>query len=140
MNHWDTHTPSIIVGFDQNHADLVQIHNLQSKAIAFNLTHFQAPTKSNTCSVAPTGIKMNFQGRSCILKLKQNIYRLKDGERTWRQHYSKVLADKGCSLTLLINSLRDDIIIICCAEKHVAFVKKKYDKETRRQLEDRKFI
>ena len=83
VNYWDTYAPVVSWTSVRTMLIISKIHKLYSKSIDFTLAYSQAPIKSNAYLFAPAGMKMNFQGRDCVLKLRQNLCGLKDGGRTW---------------------------------------------------------
>ena len=68
---------------------------------------------------------MNFQGRNCVLKLRQNLYGLKDGGRTWWQHCSDGLADMGYKPSSIDQCvyLKEDSIIVYYVDDCIIFTK-----------------
>ena len=95
VNYWDTYAPVVSWTSVRTMLIISNIHKLYSKSIDFTLAYSQAPTKSNVYLFAPAGIKMNFQGRDCVLKLRQNLCGLKNGGRIWWKHCSEGLSNMG---------------------------------------------
>eukprot|EP00957_Ditylum_brightwellii_P087762 6682759-Ditylum_brightwellii.AAC.1 len=60
-----------------------KLYNLTTRSIDFVLAYPQADIKSKIYLFPFTGITINNNGQDLVLKLKKNLYRLKDAGRTW---------------------------------------------------------
>ena len=74
---------------------LSKVYKLNSQSIDFTLAYLQTLIKNNIYFFPSVGIKMNFHGKDCVLKLKKNIYGLKDTGRTWCENCSEGLHNIG---------------------------------------------
>ena len=86
---------------------------------------------------------MNFQGKDCVLKLKQNLYGLKDGGRTWWEHCSEGLLSMGFKPSKVDKCvyIKDEVVIVCYVDDVLMFTKSKGQiEETHQALTDRKFV
>ena len=98
---------------------LSKIHNLKTRAIDFTLAFPQADVKVPIFLHTPQGVV--FEDHSSVLKLKKNLYGLKDARRTWWQYLSEGLVEMGftqCQTDQCV-FLKDDVIILiyvddCC--------------------------
>ena len=89
-----------LVSFDETYAPVVNwfvLHTLltislikgwKSKQLNMVLAYPQADVKTNIYMKIPFGLKVKESGdkKDYLLKLKRNIYRLKDAGRTWGLH------------------------------------------------------
>eukprot|EP00957_Ditylum_brightwellii_P056512 4284333-Ditylum_brightwellii.AAC.3 len=63
-----------------------KLYNLNTRYIYFILVYPQAEIKINIYLFLPAGMVINTGGQDLVLKLKKNLYGLKDTGRTWWQH------------------------------------------------------
>ena len=105
VNYWETYAPVISWMAVRSMLTLSKIHNLHTKSIDFVLAYPQADVKTPIFLYTPQGVLLA-QGRSnVVLKLKKNLYGLKDAGRTWWEHLSAGLEDMGFTQSAVDNCL-----------------------------------
>eukprot|EP00957_Ditylum_brightwellii_P023509 1773992-Ditylum_brightwellii.AAC.1 len=91
-----------------------KLYNLNTRSIDFVLSYPQAEIKSVIYLHPPAGVIINNHGQDLVLKLKKNLYGLKDAGRTWWEHPSSGLEEMGFKQCVTDQCVwkRDGIIII----------------------------
>eukprot|EP00957_Ditylum_brightwellii_P027373 2069429-Ditylum_brightwellii.AAC.1 len=72
-----------------------KLYNLNTRSIDFILAYPQDEIKTNIYLFPPAGVMMNTGGQDLVLKLKKNLYGLKDAGRTWWEHLASGLKEMG---------------------------------------------
>eukprot|EP00957_Ditylum_brightwellii_P065364 4958753-Ditylum_brightwellii.AAC.1 len=72
-----------------------KLYDLNTKSIDFILAYPQAEIKTNIYLFSQTGIVINTGGQDLVLKLKKDLYGLKDAGRTWWEHLASGLKGVG---------------------------------------------
>ena len=93
VQYWETYSPVVSWMAVRTLLVLSKIHGLHTKCIDFTLAFPQADVKIPIYLHTPPGIQLN-EGESqdkMVLKLKKNLYGLRDAGRTWWQHLSDCL-------------------------------------------------
>ena len=106
---------------------LSKIHGLHTKCIDFTLAFPQADVKVPIYLHTPPGIELNESGSQdkMVLKLKKNLYGLRDAGRTWWEHLSEGLTEMGFHSTETDQCVfvKDDVIILICVDDCVILSK-----------------
>ena len=77
------------------------INNWHTRQIDFILAFPQAELESNVYMEIPFGYHVTPEGPDWLLKLKKNVYGLKDAGRTWHLHLKKGLTSRGFTPSLI---------------------------------------
>ena len=72
-----------------------ELYNLNSRSIDFVLAHPQTEVKTTIHLASLARIKIKADGEDVVLRLKKNLYGLKDAGRTWWEHFSAGLDKLG---------------------------------------------
>ena len=72
-----------------------KLYNLHTRSIDFVLAYPQADIKATIYLLDPPGVIINCNGEDMVLKLKKNVYGLKDAGRTWWEHLLEGLEKMG---------------------------------------------
>eukprot|EP00957_Ditylum_brightwellii_P140595 10710965-Ditylum_brightwellii.AAC.1 len=88
VNFYETYAP--VVGWASVRTMLImsKLYNLNIRSIDFVLAYPQAEIKSVIYLHPSAGVIINNNGQDLVLKLKKNLYGLKDSGRTWWEHLS----------------------------------------------------
>ena len=107
---------------------LAKLHNLNTRAIDFTLEFPQADVKVPIYLHTPQGIVFE-NHENVVLKLKKNLYGLKDAGRTWWEHLSDGLNEMGFtqSETDQCVFMRGETIILIYVDDCVILSKKDKD-------------
>ena len=65
---------------------MATLHNMHSKSIDFVQAYPQAKVKSHIFLHPPPGVEFAHNNDQKVLRLKRNLYGLKDAGRTWHEH------------------------------------------------------
>ena len=93
---------------------LSKIHGLHTKCIDFTLAFPQADVKVPIYLRTPPGIQLGGNSNNTVLKLKKNLYGLRDAGRTWWEHLSEGLTEMGFHQTETDQCvfIKDNVIIL----------------------------
>ena len=119
VQYWETYSPVVSWMAVRTLLVLAKIHNLHTQSIDFTLAFPQAEVKVPIYLHTPQGIE--FPDHNTVLKLKKNLYGLKDAGRTWWEHLSDGLEDMGFIQTQTDQCvfIKNDVVILiyvddCC--------------------------
>ena len=93
-SYWDTYSPVVSWSTVRLVLILALVLGWEMKSIDFVLAYPQAEVKANIYMRLPKGTKVG-RGGHYMLKLKRNLYGLKDAGLTWHEHIKKGLIDRG---------------------------------------------
>ena len=104
-----------------------KLYNLNTRSIDFVLAYPQAEIKSVIYLNSSAGVIINNHGQDLVLKLKKNLYGLKDAGRTWWEHLSSGLEEMGFKQYVADQCVckRDGIIIIVYVDDCLVFANDK---------------
>ena len=122
---------------------LSQIHSLASKSIDFTLAYSQADIKTSVYLYPPQGIELAGGNHRMVLKLKKNLYGLKNAGRTWWEHLSSGLSSLGFvpSESDPCVWIKNDVIIVSYVDDCLVFSNdKRKIKETLDKLKNQGFV
>eukprot|EP00957_Ditylum_brightwellii_P101883 7765480-Ditylum_brightwellii.AAC.1 len=95
VNFYKTYAPVVGWASVRIMLEISKLYNLNTRSIDFVLAYTQADIKSTIYLFPHTGITINNNGQDLVLKLKKNLYRLKDAGRTWWEHLSADREEMG---------------------------------------------
>eukprot|EP00957_Ditylum_brightwellii_P056609 4291001-Ditylum_brightwellii.AAC.1 len=95
VNYYETYAPVVAWASVRTMLVMSKLYNLNTRSIDFILAYPQAEVKTNIYLHPPAGITINTNGEDVVLKLKKNLYGLKDAGRTWWEHLSSGLEKMG---------------------------------------------
>eukprot|EP00957_Ditylum_brightwellii_P079809 6069632-Ditylum_brightwellii.AAC.1 len=97
--------------------------NNNGVSIDFVLAYPQAEIKNVIYLHPPVGVIINNHGQDLVLKIKKNLYGLKDAERTWQEHLSSGIEEMGFKQCVADQCIwnRDGIIIIVYVDDCLVF-------------------
>ena len=101
-----------------------KMYNLHTRSIDFVLAYPQADIKTAIYLQDPPGVIIN--GKGMVLKLKKNLYGLKDAGRTWWEHLSEGLEKMGfrqCQADQCV-FMKDGVVIIVYVDDCLIFANK----------------
>eukprot|EP00957_Ditylum_brightwellii_P121162 9240681-Ditylum_brightwellii.AAC.1 len=88
VNFYETYAPVVTWASVRSLLIMSKLYNLNFRSIDFVLAYPQAEVKATIYLASPAGIKISTDGEDVVLKLKKNLYGLKDDGRTWWEHLS----------------------------------------------------
>ena len=97
--------------------------NLHTCSIDFVLAYPRAESKATIYLLDPQGVIINCNGEDMVLKLKNNLYGLKDAGRTWWEHLSEGLEKMGfrqCQADQCV-WMKDGAVIVVYVEDCLVF-------------------
>eukprot|EP00957_Ditylum_brightwellii_P136952 10444293-Ditylum_brightwellii.AAC.1 len=100
-----------------------KLHKLHTRSIDFVLAYTQAEVKSVLYLHPPAGIILNTNGEDMVLKLRTDLYGLKDARRTWWEHLSEGLEKIGfrhCNIDQCIWT-KEGIVVIVYVDDGLVF-------------------
>ena len=120
---WETFSPVVQWTTLRTILTLSIVKGWKARSIDFVLAYPQADIKSNLFMRIPFGFHVDTPG-NWLLKLKKNVYGVKDAGRTWHLHLRKGLVERGftaskvdpCVFTkgnLILVIYVDDVIAFC---------------------------
>eukprot|EP00957_Ditylum_brightwellii_P035403 2684580-Ditylum_brightwellii.AAC.1 len=115
-----------------------KLHNLHTRLIDFVLAYLQAEVKSVIYLHPPAGIKLNTNGEDVVIKLRKNLYGLKDTGRTWWENLSEGLEKIGfkqCNADQCV-WIKDGIVVVVYVDDCLTFGNK--EKEVEKLIQDLK--
>ena len=114
VQYWETYSPVVSWMAVRTLLVLSKIHNLHTKCIDFTLAFPQADVKVPIYLMTPTGISLDNNDGDTVLKLRKNLYGLKDAGRTWWEFLSDGLHEMGFHQTETDQCvfIKDDVIIL----------------------------
>ena len=123
VTYWDTFAPVVNWNTLRIFLTLAMIKNWKARSVDFVLAYPQADLNKDIYMRIPKGFSVSAPG-DYLLKLKKNVYGLKDAGRTWHEHLKKGLLDRGfkqgivdpCVFykeTLILLIYVDDVICFC---------------------------
>ena len=95
VKYWETYSPVVSWMAIRLLLIVSKIHKLHTQCIDFTLAFPQAEVKVPIYLHTPQGIDFGESGHRTVLKLKKNLYGLKDTGRTWWEHLSIGLNELG---------------------------------------------
>ena len=96
LNFWDTYAPVVAWSSIRILLTLAKINKQHTKSVDFIQAYPQAPVKSTIFLRTPPGVELEANKQEdSVMKLKRNLYGLKDAGRTWFQHLSDGLHKMG---------------------------------------------
>ena len=107
VNYWETYAPVISWMSVRTMLTLSKIHNLHTKSIDFILAYPQADVKIPIYLFTPQGVIIGNGSRDVVLRLRKDLYGLKDAGRTWWEHLSTELPDLDLKQSQLRSMLVD---------------------------------
>ena len=78
---------------------MATLHNMHMKSIDFIQPYAQAKVRSDVFLHPPPGFELSNNDNNSVLRLKRNLYGLKDTGRTWHEHLTDGLTSMGFSAT-----------------------------------------
>ena len=129
VTYWDTFAPVVNWNTLRIFLTLALIRNWKARSVDFVLAYPQADLTKDIYMRIPKGFNVTSPG-DYLLKLKKNVYGLKDAGRTWHEHLKKGLLDRGfqqgqvdpCVFykdTLILLIYVDDVICFCPDDKPI---------------------
>ena len=129
VTYWDTFAPVVNWNTLRIFLTLSLIKNWKARSVDFVLAYPQADLTKDIYMRIPKGFNVSSPG-DYLLKLKKNVYGLKDAGRTWHEHLKKGLLDRGfkqgtvdpCVFykgTLILLIYVDDVICFCPEDKPI---------------------
>ena len=114
VQYWETYSPVVSWMAVRLLLIVSKIHKLHTRCIDFTLAFPQAEVKVPIYLHTPQGIYFGEEGHRTVLKLKKNLYGLKDAGRTWWEHLSIGLNELGFHSTETDQCvfIKDDVIIL----------------------------
>jgi hypothetical protein len=95
VNYWETYAPVVSWSTVRLILILSLILNWHTRSLDFVLAYPQADVKTNIYMRLPKYTKVKHANGPAYLKLRKNLYGLKDAGLTWFQHVTKGLIDRG---------------------------------------------
>ena len=99
IHFWDTFAPVVSWMSVRTLLVLSKIHQMHTKSIDFVQAYPQADIMVTIYLHTPQGIDLGGNNKDVVLKLKKNLYGLKDAGLTWWEMISKGLLDLGFEQT-----------------------------------------
>ena len=99
INYWDTYAPVVSWSSIRILLIMANMHNLYTKPIDFIQAYPQAEIKTNIFLHSPPGAELTANNGETVLRLKRNLYGLKDAGRTWHEHLTDGLTAMGFAAT-----------------------------------------
>ena len=129
LNYWDTYAPVVSWSSIRILLTLSKLHGMYTKSIDFVQAYPQAKIKTTIFLRPPQGIELSEGDKQSVLKLKRNLYGLKDAGRTWFEHLSDGLRDMGFSATISDPCIfiRDTNIIVLYVDDCIVISKSNED-------------
>ena len=129
VTYWDTFAPIINWTTLRIFLTLAMIKQWKARSVNFVLAYPQANLTKDIYMRIPKGFNVS-KPRNYLLKLKRNVYGLKDAGRTWHEHLKKGLLDRGFTQgqvdpcvfykgTLILLIFVDDVICFCPTDKPI---------------------
>lgn len=132
-NYWETYSPVVNMLTVRLLLIICKIHNLHSKSIDFVLAFPQADLEEDIWMELPLGVEFTSDDGSscrCLLKLKKNLYGLKQGSHNWFKHLESGLTTRGLVSSevdpclylkegLAVLTYVDDCILVSTSEKAI---------------------
>ena len=101
LNYWETYAPVVSWSSIRFLLTLSKLHKMHTKSIDFVQAYPQASIKSTIYLKSPPGVELTRDKEGeMVLRLKRNLYGLKDAGRTWFEHLSEGLLAMGFSPTV----------------------------------------
>ena len=95
VNYWDTYAPVVSWSSIRILMTLAKLHKLHTKSVDFVQAYPQAKVNSTIYLHTPPGVQLSNKNDDMVLRLKRNLYGLKDAGRTWYQHLTDGLDSLG---------------------------------------------
>ena len=96
VNYWDTYSPVVSWSTVRLVLILALVLGWHTRSLDFVLAYPQADVKTDIFMRPPQGCDFpGFDTNRHLLKLKKNLYGLKDAGLTWHEHIKKGLVDRG---------------------------------------------
>ena len=99
INYWDTYAPVVSWSSIRILLTMAILHNLHTKSIDFVQAYPQAEVRTNIFLHPPPGVELTNCKDGTVLRLKRNLYGLKDAGRTWHEHLTDGLTSMGFNAT-----------------------------------------
>eukprot|EP00957_Ditylum_brightwellii_P122357 9331467-Ditylum_brightwellii.AAC.1 len=131
VNFYETYTPVVSWAAVKAMVIMSKLHNLHTRSIDFILAYPQAEVKLVIYLCPPAGIILNINGEDVVLKLRKNLYGLKDAERTWWEHLSEGLEKIGfkpCNADQCV-WIKDGIVVVVYVDNYLIFGNEEKDVE-----------
>ena len=115
INFWDTYAPVVSWSSIRILLIMANLHNLHTKSIDFVQAYPQARIKTNIFLYPPPGVEFANNNDQTVLRLKRNLYELRDAGRTWYEHIMDGLTSIGfsaCESDPCILTHGSDILIL----------------------------
>ena len=130
VNYYETYAPVVAWASVRTMFVISKLFKLHTRSIDFVMAYPQAEIKTNIYLHPPDGIMINNQGEDLVLKLRKNLYGLKDAGRTWWECLAEGLKDLGFRSTdndqcvwkkkgIIVIVYVDDCLIFGRSEKDV---------------------
>eukprot|EP00957_Ditylum_brightwellii_P047770 3628878-Ditylum_brightwellii.AAC.1 len=95
VNFYETYAPVVTWVSVRTMMVMSTLYNLNTRSIDIILANPQTKIKANIYLFPPAGIAINTGGQDLVLKLKKNLYGLKNAGRTWWEHLASGLERMG---------------------------------------------
>ena len=148
-NYWETYSPVVNMLTVRLLLIICKIHKLHSKSIDFVLAFPQADLEEDIWMEIPLGVDIiSEDGGSYVLKLRKNLYGLKQGSHNWFKHLQKGLQKRGLKSSevdpclywmkgLTVLTYVDDCILVSTSKQTIDdFVESLKNGEEKFQLTD----
>jgi hypothetical protein len=94
-NYWETYSPVVNMLTVRLLLLICKIHKLESRSIDFVLAFPQAELEEDIWMEIPLGVEVDGQKGEYLLKLKRNLYGLKQASHNWFNHLKDGLEHRG---------------------------------------------
>ena len=129
VTYWDTFAPVVNWNTLRTFLTLSLIRGWKARSVDFVLAYPQADLDKDIYMRIPAGFKVDQPG-DYLLKLKKNVYGLKDAGRTWHEHLKQGLLDRHFKQSkvdpcifykgdLILLIYVDDVICFCPTDKPI---------------------
>jgi hypothetical protein len=130
-NYWETYSPVVNMLTVRLLLIICKVHKLHSKSIDFVLAFPQAELEEDIWMRIPQGVSVKTaDGGEYLLKLRKNLYGLKQGSHNWFKHLKKGLMTRGLKPSeidpclylkkgLAVLTYVDDCILVSTSQKSI---------------------
>ena len=130
-NYWETYSPVVNMLTVRLLLIICKVHKLHSKSIDFVLAFPQADLEEDIWMRIPEGVKIDSEdGEEYLLKLRKNLYGLRQGSHNWFKHLKKGLMKRGLKPSeidpclylregLAVLTYVDDCILVSTSQKAI---------------------
>ena len=122
VTYWDTFAPVVNWHTLRTFLTLALIQKWKARSVDFVLAYPQADLTKDIYMRIPKGFNVSQPG-NFLLKLKKNVYGLKDAGRTWHEHLKRGLLDRHFKQSLVDPCVfyRDNLILLIYVDDVICF-------------------